>query len=189
MDFENKNIITALIKGCKKGDRKAQKKLYQLLYPYSMSICLRYTKGEEEAKEILNDGFLKIFTKIHQHQPSQSFKGWVRRIMVNTAIDSYRKKNHFRNMLEISSANSEYINPDILDRFSADEILKLVQKLPPSYQMIFNLYVIEGFNHREIGEKLGINEGTSKSNLSKARAKLKVLLEAIDINSFNNYGS
>ena len=189
MDFDNKNIVNALINGCKKGDRKAQKKLYMLLYPYTMSICLRYSGGEDEAKEILNDGFLKVFTKIDQHSPTQSFKAWVRRIMVNTAIDHYRKNNHFRHMLEITQADSEFINPEVVDQFSVDEILKMVQKLPPAYQMIFNLFVVEGYNHREISEKLGISEGTSKSNLAKARMKLKKMMEVNNTGGLSIYGS
>ncbi len=189
MDFDNKNIVKSLINGCKKGDRKTQKKLYMLLYPYCMSVCLRYTKSEYEANEILNDGFLKIFTKISQHDPKHSFKGWVRRIMVNTAIDHYRKANHFKHSLEISEAGNEGIDPDVLDSFSVEEILAMVQKLPPAYQIVFNLFVIEGYNHREIGEKLGINEGTSKSNLSKARVKLKRMLQINEEQGISIYGS
>lgn len=189
MDFDNKNIVNALINGCKKGDRKTQKKLYMLLYPYCMSICLRYAKDEDEAKEILNDGFLKIFTKLNQHDVNHSFKGWVRRIMVNTSIDHYRKNNHFKHALEISQAGSESINPEVLDKFSVDEILKMVQNLPPAYQVVFNLFAIEGFNHREISEKLGVSEGTSKSNLAKARMKLKKMLEVNNTERISIYGS
>ncbi len=188
MDLNNKDIINPLVKGCKNNDRVAQKKLYMLFYPYLMSICLRYTDDEEEAKDVLNEAFLKIFTKIKQHSPTQSFKAWARRIAVNTAIDHYRKNKKFKHHLEISQADSKYVEPDVIAQFSSDDILKLVQKLPNSYQLVFNLYVVEGYSHKEIGKKLDINEGTSKSNLSKARAKLKIMLEAANREGEAYYG-
>ncbi len=188
MDLNNKDIVNPLVKGCKNNDRIAQKKLYMLFYPYLMSICLRYADGAEEAKDILNEAFLKIFTKIKQHLPNQSFKAWVRRITVNTAIDHYRKNKKFKHHLEISQAASKYIEPEVISQFSSDDILKLVQKLPNSYQLVFNLYIIEGYSHKEIGKKLNINEGTSKSNLSKARAKLKIMLEAANREGEAYYG-
>ncbi|MDN5200149.1 RNA polymerase sigma factor [Fulvivirgaceae bacterium BMA10] len=188
MNLENKNILDPLIKECKKGDRKAQKKLYMLFFPYAKSICLRYTKSEDEAMEILNDGFLKIFTKLDQHLPNQSFKAWARRIFVNTAIDQYRRNTNHRHTLEIEKADTEFIDPEVIDRVSAEEILRIVGNLSPAYRMVFNLYVVEGYNHKEIGKKLGISEGTSKSNLAKARMKLKKMIVELNKEDFSHYG-
>ena len=154
-----------------------------------MSICLRYARDEEEAIGVLNAGFMKIFTKVDQYNPSLSFKSWVRRIMVNTAIDHYRSIQPHVNHLEISSAQQEQIDPDVVSKVSEEEIMKLVQTLPPAYRMVFNLYAIEGYNHREIAEKLNVSEGTSKSNLAKARAKLQNMIKEHYQEDYHKYGS
>ncbi len=170
--------IKQLVKGCKSNERNAQAALYKMFYGYAMSICLRYSNSRVEAEEILNDGFLKVFSKIDLYNPELEIKGWMRRIFVNTAIDHFRKNTkhyHQEDIEKVSEISSNDIT--ILDSLSAGEIMSLVQNLPPSYQLVFNLYVVEGFKHHEIAEQLGISEGTSKSNLSIARAKLKQALE------------
>ena len=143
-----------------------------------MGICLRYSKNRDEAVEILNDGYLKVFTQLDKYTFGLSFKGWIRRIMINSAIDYFRKNEKHSNMMDISYAQFSTTNETALDKLSAEEIIEAVQDLPPSYRIVFNLYVIEGFKHEEIASKLNISVGTSKSNLSIARNKLqKVLLE------------
>ena len=176
-----------LIKGCMKGDRESQKMLYKHYYGYAMSVCVRYAHSVEEAQEIMNDGFLKVFTKINQYDPNRSFKGWLRRIMINTAIDYFRSnKNHY-NHQEIEQAEGEQEKEDILRDLSYNEIIALVQKLSPGYRTVFSLYVIEGYTHEEIAEKLDINVGTSKSNLSKARANLRSMLAKYDKEAYAKY--
>ena len=176
-----------LIKGCMKGDRESQKMLYKHYYGYAMSVCVRYAHSMEEAQEIMNDGFLKVFTKINQYDPNRSFKGWLRRIMINTAIDYFRSnKNHYHHH-EIELAEGEQEKEDILRDLSYNEIIALVQRLSPGYRTVFSLYVIEGYTHEEISEKLNINVGTSKSNLSKARANLRSMLAKYDKEAYAKY--
>ena len=165
-----------LLASCQKGNRRSQDELYKLYYAYSMSICLRYSKTREEAIEIVNDGYMKIFTKLDKYTQGLSFKGWLRRVMVNSAIDYFRRNEKHYQMVDISYAKDEGDVVTVVDQLSEQEILSAVQQLPPSYKVVFNLHVIEGYKHHEIAEKLGISEGTSKSNLSFARAKLKKIL-------------
>ena len=167
-----------LIKGCIRGDRLYQKHLYEIYHGKMMGVCLRYTGRYEEARDVLNEGFMKVYKNLHRYKPSHSLESWMKRIMINTAIDNYRKNKKHNHQVDLDNAQRK---PDentenILDKLSAEEILKLVQELPPSYRTVFNLYVIEGYNHREIAESLGISEGTSKSNLAKARAKLRNMI-------------
>lgn len=166
-----------LLNSCKKGDRQSQDKLYTAYYGYGMGICLRYSRTKDEAVEILNDGFLKVLTKLDKYSPGLSFKGWVRRVMVNTAIDYYRRNEKHYNSLDISHAQSIGNDASVLDKLSSEEIINAIQRLPPSYRMVFNLHVIEGYKHEEIGNKLNISVGTSKSNLAMARSKLQKILE------------
>lgn len=168
-----------LIEGCKRRDRESQRLLYQHHYAYAMSICLRYTRTREEAREILNDGFMKVFTKIDQYNPETSFHGWLRKIMINTSIDHYRKevKHYYQ-----ASLDNDYpvaTPTTVADDLGHSELMALVQQLTPGYRAVFNLYAIDGYTHKEISEILGISEGTSKSNLLKAREVLKNKLEKI----------
>ena len=142
-----------------------------------MSICLRYSRTREEAVEILNDGFVKIFTKLHKYTKGLSFKGWLRRVMINAAIDYYRRNEKHYNSMDISHAQYEVSNVEnALDKLSAQEIIEAIQSIPPSYRMVFNLFVIEGYKHEEIANQLNISIGTSKSNLAIARNKLQKIL-------------
>ncbi|MEZ4887600.1 MAG: sigma-70 family RNA polymerase sigma factor [Chitinophagales bacterium] len=168
-----------LLAGCIRGERIYQKELYQKYYGRMMAVCLRYTNNREEARDILNEGFMKVFKNLAKYEPNHSLEAWIKRIMINTSIDHYRKNKKLRNNVDIEYASTQPAedNVNIVSQLSAEEILKLVQRLTPAYRTVFNLYVIEGYNHREIGEKLGISEGTSKSNLAKARGKLRAMIK------------
>jgi RNA polymerase sigma-70 factor (ECF subfamily) len=180
--------LDSLITLCRKGYREQQEELYLMFYNYAMSICLRYSKDREEAVEIVNDGFVKMFASLDRYRDNNRFKAWLRRILINAAIDYYRKnEKHYRNV-DISYAKYEYVTEDALSKISEKEIIELIQELPPSYRMVFNLFVIEGFNHREIAKKLDISVGTSKSNLSIARSKLKRKLLTMNKQSILGHG-
>jgi len=165
-----------IIEGCINGARKYQKVLYEKFYGSMMVVCMRYTNEREEARDVLHEGFMKVFKNIHKFNKGTNLGAWIRRIMVNTAIDHYRKKAKGPALVEINHAIHEIDTHDVLSEMSAEEILGLVQRLSPAYKMVFNLYVIEGFSHKEVGKLLGISEGTSKSNLAKARAKLQKMI-------------
>jgi RNA polymerase sigma-70 factor (ECF subfamily) len=165
-----------LLQACRSGDRKSQDRLYTLYYGFAMGVCLRYARSREEAVEIVNDGFYKIFTNLDKYTPGLSFMGWLRRIMINASIDHFRRNEKHYDHVDISYVKSEYLMPDVLDSLSEEVILRAIQELPPSYRLVFNLYAIEGFKHSEIAQKLNISEGTSKSNLNIARIKLKKAL-------------
>ncbi len=170
-----------LITGCINNSRKAQEQLYQRFYGPMASLCLRYTRNEEDAIEVMHNGFLKVYKKIHTYDSSKaSLYTWIRKIMVNGAIDFIRQRNKF-SIVELEKANEPGIDEEAVQRLSSQELLKLVQKLSPATQMVFNLYVIEGYNHREIGELVGISEGTSKWHLSEARRQLQTLLQTLQV--------
>ncbi|HAF31293.1 MAG TPA: RNA polymerase subunit sigma-70 [Bacteroidales bacterium] len=163
-----------IIKACLKGNRIAQNRLYQLFADKMYGVCLRYADNEDEAKDILQDGFIKVYVNLKQFNNKGSFEGWIRRIIVNTALEKFRDKNYLFavNMESEYDANSSHYD-HILSELSAKDLLKLIQDLSPQYRTVFNLYAIEGYSHKEICEKLKIKEGTSKSNLSRAREILK----------------
>ena len=168
--------INTLLEGCLKGHRESQKLLYQKFYSYGMSISLRYAGSREEASEILNDGFMKIFTNLKKFDLSRPFKPWMSKILVNTAIDHYHKNQREVPIEKMQDAKDESDTEKILSGISYQEVIGLLQKLPPSYRTVFNLYVIEGYTHDEIANLLSIATGTSKSNLFKAKEQLKVIL-------------
>lgn len=160
-----------------RGDRKSQEKLYRQFYGFAMSVCVRYTQSRDEALEIVNDSFLKVFTKGDQYDSKYPFKAWFRRIIVNTALDFYRsqQKHYFHeNIEEAYEVSSNDSSP--LSQLNHEEIIMLIQRLPSGYKMVFNLFVIDGFSHEEIGNQLGISVGTSKSNLSRAREALRKMI-------------
>ena len=159
-----------LIKGCIKGDRYAQSQLYELFAPKMFVVCLRYSKNKEEAEEILQEGFLKVYTFLHQFNFEGSFEGWVRKIMVNCALQKYRNNARLHAVVDIDTNQQEIADAEnVIAQIGTKELLNMVQQLPPGYRLVFNLYVFEGMKHREIAEHLGISEGTSKSNLYDAR--------------------
>lgn len=167
------NNINDLIAGCCRKERSSQEALYRNFFGYGLSICLRYAQNREEAVEIMNDGFLKIFQHIQSFDTSRSFKTWLAKIMVNTSIDFLRSKKKLVFVDDINQVPEPGIDEKIVDKLSYEELLKLVQVLPPAYRTVFNLYVMEGYQHQEIAAMLGISEGTSKSNLFKAKKILK----------------
>ena len=169
----NEKELYKTLNGCKKGHRKSQDLLYTTYYPYAMKVGIRYSRDREEALEIVNDGFVKIFKKLPMYTEGMSFTGWVRKIIINSAIDYYRRNNKHYGNLDISYAQYESVTDDALAKISEKEIIEAIRKLPPSYRMVFNLFAIEGYKHEEIADRLGISVGTSKSNLSIARDKLK----------------
>ena len=173
----NSDIENALIEGCKKGKPKAQEGLYKHFYGYAMGICLRYANSKDEASEILNDSFLKVFEKIDQYDQSKLFKAWLRRILINTSIDYYRRNNKHYNHLELEKARREEHDYDVVNQLNAEDILKVMQQLPDNYRLTFNLYEVEGYTHEEISELMQIPVGTSKSNLSRAKQKLRALVQ------------
>ena len=164
------------IDACIARERWAQKKLYEENYSLLMGVCLRYSNNQDDAMDILHEGFIKILNHIHKYQPGTSLIAWMRRIIVNTAIDYYRMQSR-RRTEDLETAFSIQSNdPDALSQLTVQEIIKCIQQLSPAYRSVFNLYVIEGYSHKEIADLLEITESTSRSNLVKARAKLKDLL-------------
>ena len=167
-----------LISACIRNDREAQQMLYKEYYGKMMGVCLRYSNNKDDALDILHEGFIKVFKNISKYQPGTSLSAWMRRIMVNTAIDFYRK-NVRRRTEDLETAYSVSTNaPDALSQVTEKEILAAIQTLSPAYRSVFNLYVIEGYSHKEIANQLGITESTSRSNLVKARHKLRAILAA-----------
>ncbi|TXB67977.1 RNA polymerase sigma factor [Phaeodactylibacter luteus] len=165
-----------LIQACARRERWAQKALYEEFYSRMLGVCLRYATDEEEALDILHEGFIKVFRHIAKYQPGTSLSAWIRRIMVNTAIDYYRKsiRRRTEDLEEAYGVSSN--DADAVSQCTEQEILAAIQELTPSYRAVFNLYVIEGYSHKEIADLLDITESTSRSNLVKARIKLKAIL-------------
>ena len=187
MSADSKHLST-VITLCREGYREHQEELYLMFYNYAMSICLRYSKDREEAVEIVNDGFVKLFSNLDRYRDNTSFKAWLRRILINSSIDYYRRNEKHYHNVDISYAKHEYITEDAVSKISEQEIVDLIQELPPSYRLVFNLFVIEGFKHREISNKLNISIGTSKSNLAIARSKLKRRLLTMNKQSILGHG-
>lgn len=177
---QESNLITA----CIRKERWAQQKLYETYYGKMMGVCMRYANNHEDARDILHEGFIKVYRNLHRYKPGTSLGAWIRRIMINTSIDYYRKA--IRRRTEDIEQAQHYSSSDVdpISTCSAKEILQCVQKLSPAYRAVFNLYAIEGYSHREIAGELGISESTSRSNLVKARAKLKIMLAS----KYPNYG-
>jgi len=169
---------TELIKECIAGKPLAQKQLYQQYSRKMMGVCLRYAGSYDEAKDILQDGFIKLFEKLGSYSGTGSFEGWMRRIFVNTALDAYRRNKQERQLLDIDDVGYFLsVKELVTDEMAAEDLMKILQKIPAGYRAVFNLFAIEGYSHKEIGEMLGITESTSKSQYSRARDFLKNILE------------
>lgn len=182
-DLLSAEELTCHVEGCSRNKRESQKIIYNSFYGYAMAICDRYANKQEDALEILNDGFLKIFREIHHYQPAyadviSSFKGWLKKIMVYTAIDHYRKNQKHQVVTQLDNVvyQVEAASEDAIDKLSYEEIIRAIQELSPGYRTVFNLFVLDGLSHEEIATHLGISTGTSKSNLSKARRQLQKIL-------------
>ena len=172
LPFQEPDIVAA----CVRQERWAQKRLYEDHYSVMMAVCLRYTSNESDALDLMHEGFIKVLTNIHKYQHETAVGAWIRRIMVNNCIDYYRKMSRRRTEELDQAVTLKSSDADAISQFGEREILAAIQKLPPTYQAVFNLYILEGFSHKEIGEQLGITESTSRSNLVKARVKLKMFL-------------
>lgn len=169
--------LNNLIIRCKKQDRQAQKELYQRYAGKFFTICLKYSGNYEQAKDNLQEGFIKIFQNIDKFRGSGTFEGWMTRIMINTALKQYKKNSSV--ILSIREEIAEEPEVEVEEvELSADVLIKMIQELPDRYRLVFNLYVMENLSHQEIAEMLNINVGTSKSNLARARLKLKEMIEA-----------
>lgn len=166
-----------LINGCIQGDRRMQEELYRRFSPRMYAVCLRYAGNAEEAEDILQEGFVKVFKKLDSFRKEGSFEGWVRRIFVNTAIEHFRRKRYLMPVTEKEENTIEGKYTSVLDELAEKDILALVQELSPGYRTVFNMYVVEGYTHKEIADMLGISEGTSKSQLSRAKVILQDMVK------------
>jgi len=174
-----------LVKKCVKEDRKAQKELYDLFAPRMMMICLRYSKSRMEAEDILQESFMKVFNNLKKLREITNLPAWIKRIVINTALNYQRGKLYLYPMVEVGKIKLSYDENVALSGFRQEELLNMIQELPLGCQVIFNLYAIEGYTHKEIAERLKISEGTSKSQYSRARTLLKSKIEE---GSNDNYG-
>ena len=165
--------LNDIIKGCIAGNSCSQKQLYKLFRNKMFGVCLRYSKDYTEAEDIVQDGFIKVFNKISQFESKGSFEGWIRKIMVNTALERYRRIVHMFPISDVTEYDSSVGYEHVIDLISSKDLLNLIQEMSPQYRLVFNMYAIEGYSHKEIGEMLGISEGTSKSNLSRGRQFLQ----------------
>jgi RNA polymerase sigma factor (sigma-70 family) len=175
--------VQAIIEGCINKDRQSQYLLYKEFYSYCMAICRRYSINDFDAADILNVGFMKVFTHIEKYDRTKPFKSWLGKIITNTVIDHYRTNLKFSDYDEVSSHENIGNSAPVYDQLSYQDLLIMVQSLSPAYRTVFNLFVIDGYSHEEIAELLKISVGTSKSNLFKARQKLQEKLTVSDVRS------
>jgi RNA polymerase sigma factor (sigma-70 family) len=171
--LKHKPSTDELINDCKTGSRKAQELLYKQFATKMLGVCMRYAVDKMEAEDMLQNGFVRVFQKMNDYRGEGSFEGWVRRIMVHSSIEYYRK-HHKMMQVEMDDNTPEHsVNAAAVANLDAKDLMGMIQKLSPGYRMVFNLYAIEGYSHKEIGEIMGISEGASKSQLSRARTILK----------------
>jgi RNA polymerase sigma factor (sigma-70 family) len=167
-----------LLQGCREGNRKAQERLYRDYYRSMAALCLRYTRNNEDAVEALNNGFLKVFKNIDRYNPAQgSLYTWIRTIVLHACIDFVKARQRAESTQELADGTEAHIAPEAVSRLQAAQLMELVRALPPATATVFNLYVLEGYNHREIAPLLGISEGTSKWHLSNARKQLQLMIQ------------
>lgn len=178
-EIDTKTYLEKIIIGCKKGNVLHQELLYKHFYGYALSICRLYTYSNDDAVSILNDSFLKVFSSIKKKGFNNNipFKNWLRRILINTAIDNYRKNVKHYYHLEVENEEHIYADSDVIDDLAFKDILKLLDQLPEMHRIVFNLHEIQGFNHKEISEKLTIAESTSRVFLTRAKKKLRILID------------
>jgi len=189
MNLDHKGTLEDLLEGCRRGDRKAQENLYNLLSPRMMAVCMRYAKDSADAEDILQMGFVKVFRKLSEFRNEGSFEGWIRRIMVNTAIEAYRKNLRSLSIVDIEEVYDHPQSTFDMSGLELKDLMKMIRQLPAGYRLVFNMYVIEGFSHKEIAAQLDISEGASKSQLSRARSVLKEkILKMEGLNYASNIG-
>ena len=172
-----------LVEGCKNGDRNSQEQLYKKLSSKMYGVCLRYARDNFEAEDIMQNGFIKVFSKIHYFNGIGSFEGWVRKIMVNTAIEHYRRNKYISCSIDISENINSYSGAVYQEGLEAKDILRLITSLPASYRLVFNMFAIEGYSHHEISKELGISEILSRTQLSRARGILKQKIASLESRS------
>ncbi|WCL82194.1 sigma-70 family RNA polymerase sigma factor [Saprospira sp. CCB-QB6] len=177
MRYSNKSTDNELIQGCRKGDRLAQKHLYEKYYGRMYGIAMRYTKNQEEALDILNTSFLKVFTSLDKYQDSNNLAGWIAKIVFNSAIDHVRRNTKYKQVINYNIERDGAVHNGSLQQLQAEDLYRLIQRLPNASRSVFNLYVVDGYKHKEIADMLGISVGTSKWHLANARKELRALLE------------
>lgn len=173
MKLTPSNTINDLLEGCKAGDRKMQELLYRQTSSKLLAVCMRYARDRMEAEDVLQLGYIRIFQKIKEYRGEGSFEGWMRKVMVNCAIESYRRNLRTLNIVPIEEGYEQPSAGFDFSRLGMQDLLALIQNLADGYRIVFNMYIIEGYSHKEIAATLGISEGASKSQLSRARAILK----------------
>lgn len=171
--------LDILLKECKRGKTESQEKLYRRFASAMYGLCLQYASNEEDAQDILQEGFIKVFAKLDQVKNPAALPGWIRRVIINTALERYRSQVVLQRVDEIREEHHDDAGNEALDKISCEELVGLIQTLTPRYRMVFNLYAIEGYSHQEISEELGISVGTSKSNLSRARTILQEKVKSL----------
>jgi RNA polymerase sigma factor (sigma-70 family) len=183
--YPSEDDIQILIRGCLKNDRKAQEELYKRYYPAMMALCLRYVRERSDAVEVLNDAYLKVFKQLTRYDAAKAaLYTWMRKIVINTALDSLRKQKLVRSREMLTVTDEEPgIENEAISKLSGDELLGLILQLPVTTCLVFNLYGIDGFSHREIASMLGISEGTSRWHLSDARRQLRLIIHLMEPNS------
>jgi RNA polymerase sigma factor (sigma-70 family) len=169
-----------LVEGCLKGNRKMQHALYQRFADKMFVVCLRYAPGRLEAEDILQEAFIKVFDKIGQYRGEASLHSWIKRIVINTALNNQRSKLYMYPMVDVESMNGMADQEVTLSGFHFEDLLQLIQELPSGCRLVFNLYALEGYAHKEIGKLLDISEGTSKSQYARARQLLQSRIEALE---------
>lgn len=169
-----------LVKKCLEKDSLAQKQLFDSFSRKMMGVCLRYTKDAEEAQDVLQIGFVKVFEKLHLFNSDGSLEGWIRKVVINTALDQIRKNKKFENNIDLATVDYQLPseNENVLGQLSVNDLLKIIQAMPTGFRTVFNMYAIEGYSHQEIADQLNISINTSKSQYSRARVYLqKIIIE------------
>ena len=162
-----------LVESCVKGDRQAQRNLYDIFSKRMYMVCLRYTKSQQEAEDVLQDSFIKIFKNLKGYRGESRLDYWIKRVVINTALNSQRKKLYMYPMVDIDDVKNEYDQSKVFSNFQMEELLSMIRELPTGCQTVFNLFAIEGYSHKEIAEMLEVSEGTSKSQFARARKLLQ----------------
>jgi len=188
MFLEHKYIIDDLVKRCKAGERKAQELLYKQFASKMLGVCFRYATDRMEAEDMLQNGFIKVFQKMADYRGEGAFEGWMRRIMVHGAIEYYRKHHKMMQLVELDASNETSVDPLAAAKLDAKDLMVLIQRLAPGYRIVFNLYAIEGYSHKEIAAITGISEGASKSQLSRARTVLREQIIKMEGKKYGNAG-
>ena len=172
----------ALVKSCIEGDQRAQRELFEMYAPKMMGVCLRYTKDVAQAEDVMQEGFIKVFTKLEKYSGQGSLEGWVRRVMVNSALDHLRRESKFNANISMDDVDYKVeFDGQILESLMEKDLLKLIREMPDGYRTVFNMFAIEGYTHKEIAKQLDISENTSKSQYSRAKTFLRSKIEGLEI--------